>query len=154
MPSRKRKRQNTNTKSKSAAGKRAKKAARSKPVAKAKAKKRPSKKVVNKSRVAKTPKSRKQRRSLNTAREIRQEVRGKGLTPSGTASGRPLGDFEGLSRAPEADSESVAELVEEGNVFEAGAVAGVEQADDADEREVHAHEVPEDDVPDEYLEKE
>jgi len=154
MPSRKRKRQNTNTKSKSAARTRVKKAARSKRVGKAKTKKRPSKKVVNKNRAAKTPKSRKQRRSVSTAREITQEVRGKGLRPSGTASGRPLEDFEGLSRAPEADSESVAELVEEGNIFEAGAVAGVEQADNADEREVHAHEVPEDDVPDEYLDKE
>jgi hypothetical protein len=63
------------------------------------------------------------------------------------------GDLEGLSRAEQADSESVDELVEEGNVFEAGAVAGVEEADDQDTREVHTHEVPEDDVPDEYLDK-
>jgi len=62
-------------------------------------------------------------------------------------------DFQGLSRAAEADSESVDELVEEGNVFEAGAVEGVEEADSSDEREVHTHEVPEDDVPEEYLEK-
>ena len=63
------------------------------------------------------------------------------------------GDLEGLSHAEQADSESVDELVEEGNVFEAGAVAGVEEADDQDTREVHTHEVPEDDVPDEYLDK-
>ena len=69
------------------------------------------------------------------------------------ASGRQSGDLQGLSRAEQADSESVDELVEEGNVFEAGAVAGVEEANDADEREVHTHEVPEDDVPEEYLEK-
>lgn len=62
-------------------------------------------------------------------------------------------DFQGLSRAQQADSESVEELVEEGNVAEAGAVAGVEEADDEDTREVHTHEVPEDDVPDEYLDK-
>lgn len=62
-------------------------------------------------------------------------------------------DFEGLSRAEQADSESVDELVEEGNAFEAGAVAGVEEADSSDEREVHTHEVPEDDVPEEYLDK-
>jgi hypothetical protein len=30
-------------------------------------------------------------------------------------------------------------------------VAGVEEADNSDEKEVHTHEVPEDDVPDEYL---
>jgi hypothetical protein len=53
----------------------------------------------------------------------------------------------------QADSESVDELVEEGSVFEAGAVAGVEEADDEDTREVHTHKVPEDDVPDEYLDK-
>jgi hypothetical protein len=62
-------------------------------------------------------------------------------------------DFEGLSRAEQADSESVDELVEEGNVFEAGAVAGVEAADDEDTKEVRTHEFPEDDVPEEYLDK-
>ena len=67
---------------------------------------------------------------------------------------RQSGDLQGLSRAEQADSESVDELVEEGNLFEAGAVAGVEEADNADEREVHTHQVPEDDVPDEYLDKE
>ncbi len=39
------------------------------------------------------------------------------------------------------------ELIEEGNAFEADVVAGVEDAGDADEKEVHTHEVPEDDVP-------
>ena len=66
---------------------------------------------------------------------------------------RQSGGLEGFSRSEQADSESVEELVEEGNVFEAGAVAGVEEADDQDTREVHTHEVPEDDVPDEYLDK-
>jgi hypothetical protein len=58
-----------------------------------------------------------------------------------------------LSRVENSDSESVEELVEEGNVFESGAVAGVEEADNEDEREVHTRELPEDDVPEEYLEK-
>jgi hypothetical protein len=44
-------------------------------------------------------------------------------------------------------------LVGEGNVFEAGAVAGVEEADDEDTKEVHTREVSEDDVPDEYLDE-
>jgi hypothetical protein len=61
--------------------------------------------------------------------------------------------LQGLSNRKIADSESVDELLEEGNAFEADVVAGVEDADDADEREVHTHEVPEDDVPDEYLDK-
>jgi hypothetical protein len=66
-------------------------------------------------------------------------------------SGRQAGDLEGLSRAAGADSESVAELLEEGNAFEAEAVSGVEAADE--EGEVRTHEVPEDDVPEEYLDK-
>ncbi len=63
------------------------------------------------------------------------------------------GDLQGLSRRAGADSESVDELLEEGNAFEAEAVSGVEDADSSDEEEVHTHELPEDDVPDEYLEK-
>jgi hypothetical protein len=44
-------------------------------------------------------------------------------------------------------------LIDEGNTFEAGVVSGVERADDADEREVRTREFPEDDVPEEYLDK-
>jgi hypothetical protein len=51
----------------------------------------------------------------------------------------------------EADSQSVEELVEEGQDFEAGAVAGIEEAD-ASQGEVRTKQVPEDDVPREYLE--
>lgn len=89
--------------------------------------------------------------SVSAERELQQEIRSRRLS-GGTTQARQS-DFRGLSRAEEADSESVDELVEEGNIFEAGAVAGVEEADDSDEREVHTHEVPEDDVPEEYLEK-
>lgn len=63
------------------------------------------------------------------------------------------GDLQGLPRAQRADSESVDELLEEGNTFEAQAVAGVEDAGDADGEEVHTHEVLEDDVPGEYLDE-
>lgn len=59
--------------------------------------------------------------------------------------------MQGLSRVEGADSESVDELLEEGNAFEAGIVSGVEEADDSGVREVHTREVPEDDVPEEYL---
>jgi hypothetical protein len=64
------------------------------------------------------------------------------------------GDLQGLSDDASADSESVAELVDEGNAFEAGIVQGVEDAPDADVAdvaEVHTHEVLENDVPKEYL---
>jgi hypothetical protein len=63
------------------------------------------------------------------------------------------GDLQGLSKLERADSQSVEELLEEGNAFEANVVTGVEAADDADEKEVRTHEVPEDDVPGEYLDK-
>jgi hypothetical protein len=69
-------------------------------------------------------------------------------------SGEQSGDLQGLSRIEAADSESVDELLEEGNAFEADVVAGVESAGDADEKEVRTHEVPEDDVPEEYLDEE
>jgi hypothetical protein len=62
-------------------------------------------------------------------------------------------DAQGLSAAESADSESVSELVDEGNAFEAGVIRGVEEADNADEREVHTREVSEDDVPEEYLDQ-
>lgn len=70
----------------------------------------------------------------------------------GSEAGGQSGDTEGLSRAEQADSESVEELVEEGQAFEAGVVDGVENAPDADRGPVRTREVPEDDVPEEYLE--
>jgi hypothetical protein len=59
--------------------------------------------------------------------------------------------MQGLSDVEGADSESVDELIEEGNAFEAGVVSGVEQAGEEEGSEVHTREVPEDDVPGEYL---
>ena len=61
------------------------------------------------------------------------------------------GDTQGLSDVADADSESVEELAEEGNAFEADAVQGVEDAKPTDVSEVTTREVPEDDVPGEYL---
>lgn len=71
----------------------------------------------------------------------------------GARSGGQSGDLQGLSNREGADSESVDELLEEGNAFEAQVVKGVEDAPDPDEGEIRTHEVPEDDVPEEYLEK-
>lgn len=68
-------------------------------------------------------------------------------------SGAQSGDLQGLSSVQGADSESVEELIEEGNAFEADAVTGVEDAEKADEKEVRTHEVSEDDVPEEYLDR-
>jgi hypothetical protein len=63
------------------------------------------------------------------------------------------GDLQGLSDRPTANSESVEELLEEGNALEAEAIQGVENALDAGQGEVATHKVPEDDVPQEYLDK-
>src|SRR5271169_771344 len=71
----------------------------------------------------------------------------------GSRSGAQSGDLQGLRDIEGADSESVDELLEEGNAFEAGVVMGVEDAEDDQAREVHTHEVPEDDVPEEYRDK-
>ena len=68
--------------------------------------------------------------------------------------GGQSGNLQGLSSAAGADSESVNELLEEGNAFEAEVVKGVQDADASDEKEVVSHEVPEDDVPEEYLDNE
>jgi hypothetical protein len=94
---------------------------------------------------------------------LKKQVRGKSqsvatmafaLAGLGAQSGEQSGDLQGLSNIQGANSESVDELLEEGNAFEADVVKGVEDADAADEREVRTHEVPQDDVPGEYLDKE
>jgi hypothetical protein len=62
------------------------------------------------------------------------------------------GDTQQLSDVTDADSESVEELVEEGNSFEANVIQGVEDAGgNSGVAEVTTREVPEDDVPEEYL---
>ena len=94
---------------------------------------------------------------------LRKRVRGKSQSVDTVAfapealrerSGGQSGDLQGLSNIEGADSESVAELIEEGNAFEADAVAGVEHAGETDQKEVRTHEVPQDDVPGEYRDKE
>ena len=98
-----------------------------------------------------------------TAGALKKQVREKsqsvdtvafGLEGLGPQSGEQSGDLQGLSNVEGADSESVDELLEEGNAFEADVVKGVEDAGDTDEGEVRTHEVPQDDVPGEYLDKE
>ena len=70
---------------------------------------------------------------------------------TGADSAGQSGSIQQISDTPIADSESVEELAEEGNAFEADAVYGVENARDPDVAEVTTHEIPEDDVPGEYL---
>jgi hypothetical protein len=138
--------------------KKAKKAKKSKPVSRKKttAAKRTvkktsgKKKAVAKKKVAakKRPSPTRKTRSQNTKQDrVFEEPKPR------TRSGNQSGDLQGLRDIEGADSESVDELVEEGNAFEATVISGVEEADGEETREVHTHEVPEDDVPEEYLDK-
>jgi hypothetical protein len=115
--------------------------------------------VVSKKRLAKKSAPPKTKPSRKKAVRKRSRSRGKAqLVDSvvfqpgglGARSGGQSGDLQGLSGVEGGGSESVGELLEEGNAFEAEVVKGVEDADDSDEDEVVTHEVPEDDVPDEY----
>lgn len=73
------------------------------------------------------------------------------MASRGTAPAREQsGDLQGLSNIADADSESVRELVEEGQYFEAEVVSGVENVPPADAGPVKTHERNEDDVPPEY----
>jgi hypothetical protein len=100
--------------------------------------------------------------SGKTTSAFRKQAKGKSrsvdtvafaLEGPGARPGRQSGDLQGLSNVEGADSESVDELLEEGNAFEAEVVKGVEDAEQADEKEVRTHEVPQDDVPGEFPDK-
>ena len=72
---------------------------------------------------------------------------------NGPATAGQSGDTQGLSQDEEAGNESVEELVEEGQSFEAGVISGIENAPPADTRGIRTKEVPEDDVPAEYIDE-
>jgi hypothetical protein len=116
----------------------------------------PKKPAIKKKAASKKPATRKV--AAVPARKVRRKVQGSNplVFPRqgrGPDAGGQSGDLQGLSIREDVDSESVSELIEEGNAFEADVVKGVEDADNADEGEVHTHEVLEDDVPGEYLDK-
>jgi hypothetical protein len=95
-----------------------------------------------------SPKPRRLRRG-QTERDLWPPSDARGV---GAAAGGQSGDLEGLPRREDVDSESVEELVEEGQAYEAGIVSGVEEAEDR-VGEVRTREVPVDDVPREYLDE-
>ena len=143
---------NKKTKKKRPSPKRTAAKSKSRSLAKKTAKKKPSKKkLITKKNAAPAKKAVKKALPVEKAEKTpRTFSRQAGRARSGGQSG----DLQGLSDIGRTDAESVDELLEEGNAFEADVVAGVERADDEDEQEVHTHEVPEDDVPEEYLDKE
>jgi hypothetical protein len=140
------------------------------PMKKAAKKKLPKRKVTPKKKLAKrkvAPKRAEVKTKVGgekttggkTASAIKKRVQGKSqsvetvafaLEGLGARAGKQSGDLQGLSNVQSADSESVDELLEQGNAFEAEVVKGVEDAEGADKREVRTHEVPQDDVPREY----
>jgi hypothetical protein len=104
-----------------------------------------------KTRIAAKKKKSQKKRILergSSADVVAYETRGLGANSAGQS-----GDTQGLPEVPVGDSESVEELLEEGQTFEAEVLEGVESARDADKSEVKTREVPEDDVPEEYREK-
>jgi hypothetical protein len=110
-----------------------------------------------KSKPAKHKVSRKKKivRSTAAVRRKSQSVETVSLEPKGlgTRAGVGSGDLQGISILENVDSESAEELLEEGQAFEAGVISGVEDTPDADKSEVTTHEVPQDDVPGEYYDK-
>ena len=115
----------------------------------AKKKAAPKKKAAAK----KKPARRKAKRASRGTQEVTNPVAIRGRRGLGAASGGQSGDTQGLSERETADSESVTELAEEGQDYEAEVVSGVENAKDPDEGEVTTTEVPEDDVPPEYQDR-
>jgi len=121
------------------------------------------KKAAPKRAEAKTKVGGKRTTGGKTRGVLKEQVRGKTqsvdtvsfpLERPGVRAGEQSGDLQGLSNVQGADSESVDELLEQGNAFEAEVVKGVEDAEDSDGEKVRTHEVPQDDVPGEYRDKE
>jgi hypothetical protein len=72
--------------------------------------------------------------------DVNSEQVGSDSEQVGSEGGEQSGDTQGLSTDSEAADESVAELAEEGQAFEAEIVEGVEDAEKHAERPVHSHE--------------
>ena len=94
------------------------------------------------------------KRSGPDPRFVRFEEEEEVASGLGPESAGQAGDTMGLSRSEVEGPESVEELLEEGQAFEAGIISGVEDAPNADQGGVRTRQVPEDDVPQEYLDDE
>jgi hypothetical protein len=111
-------------------------------------KRKPAKKKLVAKKAKPKPATRARRGRPNEGEMVSYEPRG-----LGARSGGQSGDTQGLRARPDADSESVEELLEEGQSFEAEVVDGVENAPEPDQGEVRTKEFEEDDVPEEYRDK-
>jgi hypothetical protein len=111
----------------------------------------PKKKVIAKKKSAPKKKaSRRKKPAPRTPADVSNPIFSPNRRGLGPGAGGQSGDNQGLSRKESADSESVEELTEEGQDYEAEVVSGVQNARDPDQGEVTTKEVPEDDVPTEY----
>jgi hypothetical protein len=105
---------------------------------KTKKKTKASKKPARRARAKSAPKKRRLGGSNSVEPPVLPAEDGLGASAAGQS-----GDIEGLSRAESADSESVEELTEEGQDFEAEVISGIEQARDPDEGRVQTrHYIP------------
>ena len=133
---------------------------------KAKRKKAAKKKGVNrksaKSKLAVRKKAAKRVSRKAKSKPTRKKARGHadltelvayGKRGIGARSAGQSGDTQGIAAGARVDSESVEELLEEGQAYEAEVVDGVEHARDPDEGEVRTRQVKEDDIPEEYRER-
>jgi hypothetical protein len=127
-----------------------KRVAKEKAAAKLVAKKAMAKKKAPVKKKSATTKKPTAKRTARRREAVVNPVTPSGRRGLGAASGGQSGDTQGLSRRSYDDSESVEELMEEGQYMEAEAVAGVENAPDADQGEIRTRQFPEDDVPEEY----
>jgi len=127
--------------------------------------KKPKKKSARKKKAAPRPKAKaaKKQKKAPTKRVVRREIssgpessslgsgimRGARERPRrglGEEAGGQSGDLQGLSEVEESNAESVEELLEEGQSFEAEVVDAVENTPDADQGEVRTHERPESEI--------
>jgi len=131
--------------------------AKPKSKAKQKPKPKPTKAASAKAKSKSTKKlvvaGKKNRKARIPGRADSIEVVSYGRRGLGARSAGQSGDTQGISAAVRTDSESVEELLEEGQSLEAEVVAGVENAPEPDKSEVRTKAVPEDDVPEEYRER-
>ena len=126
---------------------------------------KPKKKSARKKKAAPRPKAKaaKKQKKAPTKRVVRREIssgpessslgsgimRGARERPRrglGEEAGGQSGDLQGLSEVEESNAESVEELLEEGQSFEAEVVDAVENTPDADQGEVRTHERPESEI--------
>jgi hypothetical protein len=135
-----------------------------------KTKKRNKKQVKNKAKAKVSAKAKLTAKKKSVKRSARPRVRASLLRETSVGSqsvetvslkpkalraraGAGGGDYGGVSTVAAADSESADELLEEGQTFEAGIVSGVEDAPDADQGPLRTREISQDDVPEEYDDK-